>query len=186
MRRSNTVHSAKRRYLHLITGILLTLIWWGALGVTASASSSSSHIVIDFDHYEEASLAESQTSSSTSDPQLSSPLPEVARDPTLSKEEIDVKEFNGSFLDTVLYILGGISGFMMILQITVFVATRVYPATGLIFEKLKKIGIDGYADGFVFPTIKILILGLFAYVCISGTFKRVIIYIMSWFVAMAP
>lgn len=184
MRRSNTVHSAKRRHIHLIVRILLTVtIWWTALAVTASASSSSS-IIIDFDHYDDVSLAESQSSSSASDIQSSTVPPEEIKDPTLSKEEIDVREFNGTFLDTVLYILGGISGFMMILQITVFVATKIYPATGRIFEKLKKIGIDGYADGYVFPTIKILILGLFAYVCISGAFKRVIIYIVSWFVTL--
>lgn len=174
MRRSNKIYLVKRRHLYIVLVVLTVVLWCQPMTLIAHGSTG-----IAFDHYDDVNIQESQPpdqSSNSSDP---GPTTE---DAALSKEELDVREFNGSALDTILYILGGISGFLMIIQISLFVMAKVFPTTNRFLEKFKKIGIDGYADGYVFPTIKILLLGFFAYFCISGTFKRVIIYIISWFV----
>lgn len=98
-----------------------------------------------------------------------------------TKEEIDVEEFNNSFLDTVIYIIGGLSGIMMLLQITAFAVCKLYPSWNHVIAKLSKIGISGYEDGWIAPTIKILLLGILGYLCISGTMKHLIAYILGWY-----
>ncbi len=103
-------------------------------------------------------------------------------DPVKSKEAIDTESFNNDFIDTAIYIIGGLAGFMMMLQIAAFCFTKVYPSTNRFFEKLKFIGIDGYDRGFVVPTIKILLLGILSFFCISGLLKQIIAYILGWFV----
>ena len=168
MRRGNSVHSAKKRNISIIFIVIWLVISTIALAVPAYAEG--------FDHYDNTSITPVQSTSSSSTSSIN--------EPNITKEELDVKEFNGPFLDTFIYILGGVSGFMMILQLTAFIATKLYPSANRWVEKLSKIGIDGYSDGFVFPTIKILLLGVFAYLCISGYFKQIIVYIVSWFVTL--
>lgn len=108
--------------------------------------------------------------------------PEANVDPVKEKEDIDRDQFNNAFIDTAIYIIGGLSGMMMLLQIAAFCVTRVYPSTNKFFEKLKVIGIDGYDRGFVVPTIKILLLGVLSYFCVSGLLKQAVAYILGWFV----
>ena len=102
-------------------------------------------------------------------------------DPVKSKEAIDTESFNNDFIDTAIYIIGGLAGITMMLQIAAFCFTKVYPSTNRFFEKLKFIGIDGYDRGFVVPTIKILLLGILSFFCISGLLKQIIAYILGWF-----
>lgn len=168
MRGGNSVYSAKKRNISIIFIVIWLVISTIALAVPAYAEG--------FDHYDNTSITPVQSTSSSNTSSTT--------EPNITKEELDVKEFNGSFLDTFIYILGGVSGFMMILQLTAFIATKLYPSANRWVEKLSKIGIDGYSDGFVFPTIKILLLGVFAYLCISGYFKQIIVYIVSWFVTL--
>lgn len=98
-----------------------------------------------------------------------------------TKDEIELEDFNGTFVDTVIYIIGGLSGMMMLVQLTAFTVCKLYPSFNRYVAKLSKIGITGYEDGWIAPTLKILLLGILAYLCISGTMKYIVAYILGWF-----
>lgn len=178
MRRSNQVHTPKRRNLHLISCLLCVWVLFQCLAVVSFADGEG----LAFDHYDDVSVSMPEGSGDSSSISSSNESTSMTvEDAAISKDELEVKQFNSDFLDTFLYILGGIAGFMMILQITAFVCTKIYPSANRWIEKLKKIGIDGYSDGYVFPTIKILLLGVFSFFCISGYFKKILVFIISWF-----
>lgn len=96
--------------------------------------------------------------------------------------DINYQKFNGDVLDTILFTIGGLASLMMLLQFTAFCVTRIFPVTNEIFSHLKCIGIDGYADGFVLPSIKILLLGIFSFFCFSGYLKLTVGHVISFFV----
>lgn len=145
---------------------------------TAFADDTSSSVTSspsEFDRYKDltSNTAPGGASATTSSGDLESA--------NKTKEEIEVEEFNNDFLDTVIYIIGGLCGIMMLLQITAFAVCKLFPSWNHILEKLSKIGITGYEDGWLVPTLKILLLGIFGYLCISGTMKHLIAYILGWY-----
>lgn len=141
--------------------LAVLLMWFYPLRTAEAASSG-----IPMDRYSSSSQT-SQTS--TSDTYLE------------GKEDIDQERFNGEVLDTIIFFLGGIAGFAMILHVAAFSVVRIFPSTNRVFEKLKFLGIDGYDDGLIIPIIKILLLGVLSFLCISGYMKRLVGFIFGLF-----
>ena len=92
--------------------------------------------------------------------------------PERSKEEIDKEEFNGTILDTVIYVIGGLAGVMVVVQITGFILCRMFPSFNEKLGKLKFLGITGYEDSVFSFCIKVGLLGMLSYFSISGMLKR--------------
>ncbi len=178
MHTDRAVHAYAHRILCVMTVILLTMF----TNITAFASttentadtSSTQSAINPMDRYD--GLNSTITSSDNSQPQGN--LEQALQ----TREEIELNEFNNVFLDTVIYIIGGLAGVMMLLQLTAFAICKVYPSWNYLIEKLSVIGITGYEEGWILPTIKILLLGILSYLCISGTMKNIISFILGWFV----
>lgn len=96
-------------------------------------------------------------------------------------KKINYEKFNGDVLDTIIFMIGGLASLVMLLELSAFSITRIFPNTNEWIAKLKFLGIDGYADGFVLPLVKISLLGLFSFFCFSGYLKLVIGHIISFF-----
>lgn len=174
MHRARTIHSHAYRILCLIS---ISLIMLTVLSMPVYAADNNT---LPFDRYDEPdSSVSSADSSSSSSPSTSGSALDQA---VATREEIELEAFNNAFFDTAVYIIGGIAGMMMLLQITAFAICKVYPSWNHLVAKLSVIGITGYEDGWLAPTIKILLLGVFAFLCISGTMKRIIFFILGWFV----
>lgn len=174
MRKPNRIHIITNKLFCLIIALMM---FNAPLVVSAKSTTSTSNSVIGFDHYDNIN----------SNPFINDPdapaedSMQTRTEVNKTKEEIEVQEFNGRFLDTIIYIIGALSGVMMILQISLFTWCRLHPGTNQFLEKLKKIGIDGYEEGWIVPTIKILLLGVFSFLCMGGYIKDLIIWILSVF-----
>lgn len=140
----------------------------------ATANNVNQYPIQPFNHYDN---LEHNTPGGSTVTNTAGNLEEANR----TAEDIKIEEFNGSFLDTTIYIIGGLSGIMMLLQITAFAICKLFPSWNHLVAKLSKIGISGYEDGWLAPTIKILLLGILGYLCISGTMKHLIAYILGWY-----
>lgn len=152
--------------------LALAIFWFSTYTASASTNSVTPE---PFDRYGNASsVAGGSTTNQGTSNDLQNALDQ--------REDIEVSEFNNATLDTIVYILGGLAGMMMLLQISAFVICKVYPSWNSVIAKLSFLGITGYEDGWLFPTIKIALLGVFSYLCISGVIKRVVIFILGWFV----
>lgn len=174
--------------------ILLTLVVFWFSTYTVSASIFDSVTPEQFDRYNNNSSttntgsgsagtnAGGNTGSNTGSTTTNQGSSNTLQDALDQREDIEVSEFNNATLDTIVYILGGLAGMMMLLQISAFVICKVYPSWNGVIAKLSFLGITGYEDGWLFPTIKIALLGVFSYLCISGVIKRVVIFILGWFV----
>lgn len=166
MHSGRTVHAYAHRILCVIVGLSLTLF----IRTTSFAETGGSMGRYD-------GLNSTATSSDTSESE-----DDNFEQALLTSEEVKLNEFNNIFLDTIVYILGGLAGIMMILQLTAFAVCKMYPSWNYLFEKLSFIGITGYEDGWVLPSIKIALLGVLSYLCISGIMKSIISFILGWFV----
>lgn len=170
MRRGERVYHYAR-YRVAVIGLLCLF-----LSVTLSCAA---HAAVPIDRYDTSTPQSSSASSTSSTSSASSTSPYLA-----GKEDIDRDKFNGDVLDTIIYIIGGLAGFAVILHIFVFGVTRVYPSTNRFFEHFKVIGIDGYDKGFVIPLAKILLLGVFSFLCISGMIKQAVGFILGLFAVL--
>lgn len=169
MYKSRAVHTYAYRILCMILALAL------AVFISPVANAEAGMAPKAFDRYDhlETTIAPGASEATSTEGDLDSA--------NKSKEELDIEEFNGSFLDTVIYIIGGLCGIMMLLQITAFAVCKLYPSWNHIIAKLSKIGISGYEDGWIAPTIKILLLGILGYLCVSGTMKHLVAYILGWY-----
>lgn len=126
---------------------------------------------IPFDRYGDTSTIIS--SSTSSDDVI------LNKEPGETKDQVDLEEFNGRTLDTIIYILGGISGFMMILQIAFYCLCRVFTSLNELVSKLKFAGITGYDDSLATFCIKAGLLGILSYLCLSGIMKQFIGWVLG-------
>lgn len=175
MRRRQRIYHKLRRGIAL--SLFLIFFATFSFSTTALAEIPDNSEIYKLDRYY--GLDNSSPTSPGTDPDTPSNV-----DPIKEKDEIDRDQFNNAFIDTAIYILGGLAGMMMLLQIAAFCMTRVYPSTNKFFEKLKIIGIDGYDRGYVVPTVKILLLGVLSFFCVSGLLKQAVAYILGWFVVI--
>lgn len=178
MRRRQRIYHKLRRGIAL--SLFLIIFATFSFSMTALADGTD----IDCSHIYQLNRYEELTTSSPTSPGTDPDAPSNNVDPVKEKDEIDRDQFNNAFIDTAIYILGGLAGMMMLLQIAAFCMTRVYPSTNKFFEKLKVIGIDGYDRGYVVPTVKILLLGVLSFFCVSGLLKQAVAYILGWFVVI--
>lgn len=176
MRRRERVHNyAYRRIIVIFLFVLFFYVMSSSLAISAVASPP-----IAFDRYD--NLVSGAGTDTESEPTgAASSTGQTPAQIAESKDEIDMRQFNGRTLDTVIFILGGLAGFMMVLQLTMFCVTRIFPSTNKWVEKLSVVGIDGYDRGFIVPTIKILLLGVLSFLCISGTMKQIVGFILGLF-----
>lgn len=189
MHNSRTIHSYAYRILYLI---LLSAAIFFCNAYAVSADIFSSVTPESFDRYGNATIpsapsqddadTDGNTSNSSGSNMSQGNASNTVQDALDQREDIEVSEFNNATLDTIVYIIGGLAGMMMLLQISAFVVCRVFPSWNAVIAKLSFLGITGYEDGWLAPTIKIALLGVFSYLCISGVIKRVVIFILGWFV----
>ena len=150
--RRKSISSVSKRLVYLITGMIVFF-------------SSRCTAYAEFNRYD--SLPAPTAVSTTSGIEEESAVQET-------KEEIDTREFNSTFLDTVIYIIGGLAGFIMILQISGYCICRIFPSWNEKVAKLKFLGITGYEDSILSFSVKIGLLGITSYLCLSGMIKRLI------------
>ena len=161
MRSRNRFHFIKRSYIYLII-LILTLSF--SLTTYASSHDRYSNLVT---YVEETSQADLEKDAS-------------AIDPIITKDQIDAERFNGEVLDTVLFIIGIIALVVMLLEILIFAICKMFPSYNALLEKLNKIGIDGIADGYILAFVKLILPGIFAYLCLTGTLKQIIGFALNW------
>lgn len=172
MRSANRIRSCASKLVYLIVSLVFMV---HLVEVPAMADAVPT---ISFDRYENISTTVSDTSETSTTSETSKPyLDDSAHK---DKEEIDMREFNGTFLDTVLYIMGGLAGFMMILQISFFCLCRVFPSLNEKVSRLKFIGITGYDDSMIVFCVKAMIMGVLSYFCLSGLMKRAIGWLIGY------
>lgn len=173
---SNRVCAHAARFLCLVLVLLaVNVMSVDAFASRGSNSSSSSGTEINgtipLDRYGETSTP--TTSTNTSSGLI------LNEEPEKTKDEVDLEEFNGSMLDTAIYILGGIAGFMMILQIAFYCLCRVFTSLNDLVSKLKFAGITGYDDSLPTFCIKAGLLGILSYLCLSGIMKQLIGWVLG-------
>lgn len=186
MHTNRAVHAYAHRIL-CVTLVILLAVFSSTTTFAAGESQpeSTTQVFTDpFDRYDglSSSPAVIVDSDDSADDENNSSSQGDLEQALQTRDEIELNEFNNVFLDTVIYIIGGLAGMMMLLQITAFAVCKVYPSWNHLIEKLSFIGITGYEDGWILPSIKILLLGILSYFCISGVMKNIISYILGWFV----
>lgn len=169
MRIPNRVYSYATRYICMIVAVLLLHL--AVVNVTASASSADTS-AITIDRYDSLPDADSTVSNGVG---------ATVQQVEITKENLDMKQFNGSIMDTIIFIIGALAGFMMMLQITAYSICRVFPSWNDKVAKLKWLGITGYEDSLLFFSIKVGLLGVLSFLCISGVLKDFIRWILGLF-----
>lgn len=175
MRSPNRIRSRASKLVYLVVSLVFILHL-----VTVPAMATPSLPTISMDRYDSIPVPAVISSTTTSGAITSEP--DVTDDSAhKDKEEIDLKEFNGTFLDTVIYIIGGLSGFMMILQIAFYCLCKVFPSLNEKLGRLKFMGITGYDDSLAVFCIKTIVMGVLSYLCLSGIIKRGIGWLIGYF-----
>lgn len=176
MRSPNRIRSRASKLVYLAVSLVFILHL-----VTVPAMATPSLPTISMDRYDSIPVP-AVTSSTTTTSSTTSSESDVAGDSAhKDKEEIDLKEFNGTFLDTVIYIIGGLSGFMMILQIAFYCLCKVFPSLNEKLGHLKFMGITGYDDSLAVFCVKTIVMGVLSYLCLSGIIKRGIGLLIGYF-----